>query len=285
MASSDDEFDDNRKSSVSFGAIDEDYAGAPSMPTNNKRELSRAKSYRDARSVKFSTLNKATGAAFVADAWIGKHRRRRTKYIMEFSGTFILNTAIARYYEGLAKDFQPLAVVATIILVVTIGAPISGAHYNPALTAGFWVAGDRVAPSALLYIVIICVSATLAHLLIYALYLPVGADAAERRSYIGGLPSYPSIGEWAQAMAGELLGTYFAIFIVLYTAMLANPPLGTFGPVMVGLGFYASIMTFSSVSGSVLNPGLAFALWVTGFLNPQNTQYWNILPYVIFEVS
>ena len=74
---------------------------------------------------------------------------------MEFSGTFILNTAIARYYEGLAKDFQPLAVVATIILVVTIGAPISGAHYNPALTAGFWVAGDRVAPSALLYIVII----------------------------------------------------------------------------------------------------------------------------------
>ena len=90
-------------------------------------------------------------------------------------------------------------------------------------------------------------------------------------------------------MVGELLGTYFAIFVVLYTALLANPPLGTFGPVMVGLGFYSSIMTFRTVSGSVLNPGLAVALWLVGMFNPQTqngvVQYWNIIPYVVFEVS
>ena len=112
-----------------------------------------------------------------------------------------------------------------------------------------------------------------------------------RRSYIGGLPTYPSVGEWCQAMVGEFLGTYFAIFIVLYTAMLASPPLGTFGPVMVGLGFYASIMTFRSVSGSVLNPGLALGLWLPAVMfNPtsmeQNgvVQYWNIIPFIVFEV-
>ena len=225
----------------------------------------------------------------MAHAWVGEHYRRRFKYLMEFVGTFILNISIGTWYEGLSKDFHPLAVVATIILVVTIGAPISGAHYNPALTVGFWLCGDRVAPSAIRYIVIICASAILAHLLMYSLYLPVNASVEERRGYIGGLPSYPSFGEWAQAMVGECLGTYFAIFVVLYTALLASPPLGTFGPVMVGLGFYSSIMTFRSVSGSVLNPGLAVALWLVGMLNPQTqngvVQYWNIIPYVVFEVS
>ncbi len=204
-------------------------------------------------------------------------------------GTFILNISIGTWYEGLSKDFHPLAVVATIILVVTIGAPISGAHYNPALTVGFWLSGDRVAPSAVLYIVVICTSAILAHLLMYSLYLPVNADVEDRRGYIGGLPSNPSFGEWAQAMVAEFLGTYFAIFVVLYTALLANPPLGTFGPVMVGLGFYSSIMTFRTVSGAVLNPGLAVALWLVGMFNPQPqngvVQYWNIIPYVAFEVS
>lgn len=153
------------------------------------------------------------------------------------------------------------------------------------------MSGDRVAPSAILYIVVICSSAVLAHLLIFALYLPINEDASVRKSLIGGLPSYPSVGEWCQACVGEFLGTYFAIFIVLYTAALASPPLGTFGPVMVGLGFYASIMTFRSVSGSVLNPGLALGLWLPAVMfNPQSmeqngvVQYWNIIPFVVSEV-
>lgn len=211
---------------------------------------------------------------------------------LTLSRWLIYDIGTSTYYEGLASDLHPLVVVAAIILVVTIGAPISGAHYNPALTIGFWIGGDRVAPSAWLYVVVNCISAFLAHLLIYGLHLPVDESVTERRGYLGGLPTYPSVGEWCQALVGEFLGTYFAIFIVLYTAMLATPPLGTFGPVMVGLGFYASIMTFRSVSGSVLNPGLAFGLWLPAVMfNPSSmeqngvVQYWNILLYVAVEVS
>lgn len=121
----DDVFEDNGNKQVSFGAIDEDWRGPPTDRRDTLR-LSRAgksaaKTFRDERSVRFSALNKATNNAFVADAWAGKHRRQRTKYIMELSGTFILNMVIGTYYEGLAADFHPLVVVAAIILVVTIG--------------------------------------------------------------------------------------------------------------------------------------------------------------------
>ena len=68
-------------------------------------------------------------------------------YIMEFFGTFVLNLAIAMNgADDIKSAFHPLCVAATIVLVVTTGAPISGAHYNPSLTVGFWLAGDRKAP-------------------------------------------------------------------------------------------------------------------------------------------
>ena len=115
---------------------------------------------------------------------------------LTLSRWLIYDIGTSTYYEGLASDLHPLVVVAAIILVVTIGAPISGAHYNPALTIGFWIGGDRVAPSAWLYVVVNCISAFLAHLLIYGLHLPVDESVTERRGYLGGLPTYPSVGEW-----------------------------------------------------------------------------------------
>lgn len=232
------------------------------------------------------------GQAYVANSWTGPHRSNLFKYAMEFFGTFVLNLNIASFYEGIYGQFHPLAVTATIIVVVTMGAPVSGAHYNPALTAGFYFAGDRCAPSVVIYTVVIITAAIAANFLAYALDL--GQESAKGPGVVGsGLPVWNDTGKWAQACAGELIGTYCAIFVVLWTAMLAKPPLGTFSPVLVGLGFYSCIMTFRLVSGSVLNPGLALGIWLVGIAaHPEHyttragcvPQYWGILLYIFFEM-
>ena len=67
-------------------------------------------------------------------------------YLMEFFGTFCLNLAISMHPNGkLHQADQPYAVLMVIVMIVAIGAPISGAHYNPNLTLAFWLSGDRKA--------------------------------------------------------------------------------------------------------------------------------------------
>ena len=65
---------------------------------------------------------------------------------MEFFGSFCLNLALTMHSNSrLQQEDQPYAVMLTIILIVVIGAPISGAHYNPNITLAFWMTGDKKA--------------------------------------------------------------------------------------------------------------------------------------------
>ena len=111
-----------------------------------------------------------------------------------------------------SSDFHPISICATITCIVAVGAPVSGAHYNPSLTAGFWLVGDRCAPSAWMYMFIVSLSAILAHFLAYGLDYPLS------EGNVGGLPTFPDLAVWIQAIFAEIIGTYFAIFMVLYTA-------------------------------------------------------------------
>lgn len=195
--------------------------------------------------------------------------------MMEFAGTFMLNLAIAMNGgDDMAAAFHPLCVAATIVLVVTTGAPISGAHYNPSLTVGFWLGGDDKAPSKIIYILTALVAAACAQLL--ASFL-LDKDIS--------LPGTYDEAGWMRAGIAEVLGTYLAILNVLWVAILSKNPLGNIGPILVAMGFYANILAFGSVSGAVLNPDVAFGLWVTGMVRGcQKEAVKSILVYVIADL-
>ena len=51
-----------------------------------------------------------------------------------------------------------------------------------------------------------------------------------------------------------------------YTALVADPPLGIWGPVFVGAVFYLNVILFRDVSGAIINPGVAWGLWIVGII-------------------
>src|ERR1700756_1503430 len=64
------------------------------------------------------------------------------KYVVEFIGTFFLVLTIGcTVITPGAQNFAPLAIGASLMVMVFAGGYISGAHYNPAVTLGVWMRG------------------------------------------------------------------------------------------------------------------------------------------------
>src|SRR4051812_27553513 len=66
-------------------------------------------------------------------------------YIVEFIGTFFLVFVIGlttndpQVWAGGGTPFAPIAIGSMLMVMVYMGGPISGAHYNPAVTLAIWI--------------------------------------------------------------------------------------------------------------------------------------------------
>jgi aquaporin Z len=64
------------------------------------------------------------------------------KYITEFIGTFFFVLAIGmNVLSPDSAEMAPLAIGATLMVMVYAGWHISGAHYNPAVTLAVYIRG------------------------------------------------------------------------------------------------------------------------------------------------
>jgi len=65
--------------------------------------------------------------------------------LVEFLGTAILLTAVS--------FGKPLLIVGALAVAVSLGGPVSGAHFNPAVTAFQYMSGKVSRNNAMLYVV------------------------------------------------------------------------------------------------------------------------------------
>jgi aquaporin Z len=64
------------------------------------------------------------------------------KYLVEFIGTFFLVLTVGCTVIGNgAGPLAPIAIGASLMIMVFAGGHISGGHYNPAVTLGVWMRG------------------------------------------------------------------------------------------------------------------------------------------------
>jgi len=64
------------------------------------------------------------------------------KYIVELIGTFFLVFTVGcTVISPGAGDLAPLAIGASLMVMIFAGGHISGGHYNPAVTLGVWMRG------------------------------------------------------------------------------------------------------------------------------------------------
>ena len=176
----------------------------------------------------------------------------------EFIGTFGLvfiggGAVVVNEARSGSLGLTGIALAHAMVLAVMVTAlmRISGAHFNPAVTFGLWLANKIEAKDAGLYVVTQLIAAVVAALLIKAL-LP--ALAGEITGY--GTPRIAGDVEFMKAIVIEAILTFFLVSAVFGTAVSSEAPqVGGFG---IGLVLLFDILVGGPLTGAAMNPARAF---------------------------
>jgi aquaporin Z len=184
------------------------------------------------------------------------------KLILEFMGTFSLTyvgswAVIFTDLNALTRNGVALAHAIILTAFIWIGADISGAHYNPALTLTLVVLGRMEWVESLFYILSQLLGALVAAGFILIQISDEILDAIKDKSVLGiptpGSSTYEISGIW-----GEVFGTFFLCYIFMATCVDPNKnKVQGVGAVAVGFMVYIGAMTIGELSGGGFNPARA----------------------------
>src|SRR5436305_5589939 len=152
-------------------------------------------------------------------------------------------------------------------IMVTIFAATSGGHINPAVTIGM-VVTRRIAPLlGLLYIVAQLVGATLAGLLLQAVFPQVVWQVAQL-----GTPMLAPGVSFGTGVLVEAVLTFFLLLAVFGTAVDPRAPkIGGFG---IGLTVLVDILLGGALTGASMNPARTFGPALAGGFWNNDLVYW-----------
>lgn len=184
------------------------------------------------------------------------------KLTAEFLGTFALIFFGAgavcvdfhlRNSGGLGLLAVALAHGLAIAIMVSAVGHISGGHFNPAVTIGFWVTKRQTTLDTLAYW-----AAQLAGAVAAAFLLKLVVPEETWRNVALGAPElmrdFPS---WA-GLALEATATFFLVFVVFATAVDERGTFRAIGGFGIGLTITLGILVAGPFTGGALNPARAF---------------------------
>ncbi|MHB8642624.1 MAG: aquaporin [Gaiellaceae bacterium] len=176
--------------------------------------------------------------------------------VAEFVGAFTLIFAGVGSI-ALGADLTGVALAHGLAIAVMVSAlgHISGGHFNPAITFGFWVTRKIETKGAAVYWLAQFAGATAAALLIKWL---IPGDALGH-----GVPSVSVISPF-EAMVLEAILTFFLVWVVFATAV---DPRGSFASIAglgIGLTITMDIFAGGRLTGAAMNPARAFGPELAG---------------------
>lgn len=173
-------------------------------------------------------------------------------YIVEFIGTFFLVFVIGLCViePGGAGAMAPLAIGSILMVMVYAGGPISGAHYNPAVTFGIWLRGKYAGKDVFPYIISQLLGAFLAAFLVGILKSGAVITAATP--------------DPVHALIAEFIFTFALVFVVLNVATAKKSEGNSYFGLAIGFTVMASAYAVGSISGGVFNPAVAIGITLMG---------------------
>lgn len=183
-----------------------------------------------------------------------------------FVGVLAINVDAISGGEGAAS----LATIAfahglTIMVMVAALGAISGAHFNPAVTAGFVVVGRMTPVRGAQYMGAQIVGAVLASLLVAWLF---GLDVVA-----GGTPAVAPMVKPVGASVVEVMTTFFLVLVIFGTAVDHRAPKSVF-PFAIGLTVALDIMATGPITGAAMNPARAFGPALVSGAWANHWVYW-----------
>ena len=171
--------------------------------------------------------------------------------IMEFIGTALLAAAIiGAGFMALTKTQDPMlslvvngfAAAAVLAVIIRLGASVSGAHYNPAVTFGLFLSKKIDAVTALLYFVAQTAGAVAGAVLANSLYHAFGTQI---------FPQSKNLQQSGFLLLSEILATSVLVWIVLKNSDDAKT-VSTLVPLWIfSAYFFTSSSTFANPAATI----------------------------------
>ena len=175
------------------------------------------------------------------------------KYIAEFIGTFFLVLTVGcTVVPGQAGVIPPLAIGASLMVMIFAGGHISGAHYNPAVTLAVFLRGKCDVKDAISYIVV---------------QLVAGAAAAAVVLLLVGFGKPMTIASVPAALCAEFLFTFALAYVVLNTATVRASAGNSFFGLAIGMTVMTGAFAVGHISGGAFNPAVALGIVIMKLVN------------------
>lgn len=183
-------------------------------------------------------------------------------FILVFAGTgsVIVNSISNGAVTHLGISFVFGAVVAALIYGM---GHLSGAHFNPAVTLGFWASGffpkRRVLPYILAQILGAIAASTL-------LLISLGSVAN-----LGA--TLPLNGNWFQSLVLEIVLSFILMFVILGSGLDRRAHVG-FAGLAIGLTVGLEAAFMGPITGASMNPARSFGPAVVAGIWQHHWVYW-----------
>ncbi len=169
------------------------------------------------------------------------------KYIAEFIGTFFLVLTVGcTVLPAAAGVIAPLAIGASLMVMVYATGHVSGGHVNPAVTLAVFIRGRCDAKDVLPY---------------WIAQVLAGLAAAFTASWLTGVHGAPmTISNTPAAFAAEFLFTFALATVVLNSATAKGTAGNSFYGLAIGMTVMVGAFAVGGISGGAFNPAVAVGI-------------------------
>jgi aquaporin Z len=174
------------------------------------------------------------------------------RYLVEFIGTFFLVFTVgSTVISPGAGALAPIAIGASLMVMVFAGGHVSGGHYNPAVTLAVWLRGKCDTKDVAPYWLAQAAAALVAAWIVQKLKMP---GAAQPLVLAG----------WKPAFVAEFLFTFALCWVVLNVATTKATMGNHFYGVAIGMTVMTGAFAVGAVSGGAFNPAVALGITKMG---------------------
>lgn len=180
-------------------------------------------------------------------------REKIGKPLMEGVGTFLFLLTI-QVTVGAGSQSAPFAIGLSLMALVYAGGPISGAHYNPAVSLALMMRGKQ----------------SLGEMIMYWIFQIVGGWLGALVGGIlgGSFVTFSGEAETIHAFLAEFLFAFMLCFVVLSVATHSAAKDNSYYGAAIGLTVTVGALTVGEHSGGAFNPAVALGLCIaSGFSN------------------
>jgi aquaporin Z len=172
------------------------------------------------------------------------------KYLVEFIGTFFLVFTVGMSVRSGAA-LAPIAIGASLMVMIFAGGHVSGAHFNPAVTLAVFIRGKCEGKDVLPYWIAQFAAGLLAAVIVTFLFRGQPTPVVALRG------SVPSI-------IVEFLFTFALAWVVLNTATHKGTAGNSFYGAAIGMTVMTGAVAVGGVSGGAFNPAVGLGVFTMG---------------------